>query len=86
MGLITSMEWVVHDSKDNENYIDSWKSDEKTVKEAAHLHPWDDDDRQNVTNKAKNSQRSLENKIGNVKALSIPSLPGEHLQTRICKY
>ena len=46
---ITSCQWIVHDGEEDEDDIDSTKSDEETVKEGGDLYSWDDNDGQNVT-------------------------------------
>ena len=56
---ITSCQWIVHDGEEDEDDIDSTKSDEETVKEGGDLYSWDHYDWQNITKKAKNSQECL---------------------------
>ena len=46
---ITSCQWIVHDGEEDEDDIDSTKSDEETVKEGGDLYSRDDNDGQNVS-------------------------------------
>ena len=46
---ITSRQRVIHNGEEDEDDIDSAKSDEETVKEGGDLYSWDDNDGQNVT-------------------------------------